>query len=98
MAEAFADGAVKYDPFNWREQKVSATVYYAACKRHLEAWFDGEELATDSKVAHLAHAMACIAILVDAKSVGMLNDDRPPAGAAARLQAEYLERTKEKQS
>jgi hypothetical protein len=42
------------------------------------AWFNGEECAQDSGVHHLAHAMACLAILLDAKTCGKLNDDRPP--------------------
>jgi hypothetical protein len=46
--------------------------------RHIEAWFNGEQQAQDSHVHHLAHAMACMAILLDAEACGMLNDDRPP--------------------
>jgi hypothetical protein len=89
LALAFKDGAAKYGPYNWRDQKVSASVYYGAAKRHMDAWWDGENLSADARVAHLAHAMACCAIILDAASVGMLNDDRPTAGAAARLQAEF---------
>jgi hypothetical protein len=33
--------------------------------------------------------MACCAILLDAMTVGKLNDDRPIKGAAGRLQAQY---------
>lgn len=92
LATAFADGAAKYGPYNWREKGVSATVYFAAMKRHIDAWFDGEEVSADARVHHLAHAMACCAIILDAASVGTLNDDRPPAGAAGRLQAEFAAR------
>ena len=89
LAAAFKDGGVKYGPFNWREQQVSSTVYYAAALRHLFAWFDGEDFAQDSGVHHLAHAMACMAIVLDAESVGMLNDNRPTAGKAADMQKEF---------
>ena len=89
LAAAFKDGGAKYGPFNWREQQVSSTVYYAAAMRHLFAWFDGEDFADDSGVHHLAHAMACMAIVLDAESVGMLNDNRPTAGKAADMQNDY---------
>lgn len=89
LAAAFKDGEAKYNPFNWREQQVSSTVYYAAAMRHLFAWFDGEDFADDSGVHHLAHAMACMAIVLDAESVGMLNDNRPTAGKAADMQKEF---------
>lgn len=88
-ALAFKDGAAKYGPFNWREHRVSSSVYYAAALRHLSAWWDGEDVAADSGVDHLGHVMACMAILLDAKSVDKLNDDRPLAGASAALQAAF---------
>ena len=89
LAAAFKDGATKYGPFNWRDQQVSSTVYYAAALRHLFAWFDGQDNAEDSGVHHLAHVMACCAIVLDAHSVGMLNDNRPTAGKAADMQKEF---------
>lgn len=76
-AEAFADGANKYGPYNWREKGVSASVYIAACKRHLDDWWDGQQRASDSGVHHLGHARACLAIIIDAETFGNLNDDRP---------------------
>lgn len=85
LALGFMDGARKYGPYNWRSKKVTASIYVDACMRHLLAWFDGEELAEDSEFPHLAHALACIAILVDAKECGVLADDRPPAGPSTRL-------------
>lgn len=89
LAEGFADGAQKYGPYNWRDKSVSASVYISALGRHIDAWWDGEDYATDSKKHHLAHAIACIAIIIDAMTTGNLIDDRPTAGAAPRLQAEY---------
>ena len=89
MALAFKDGAAKYGPYNWREHKVSASVYYGAMKRHQDAWWDGEDVSHDALVHHLGHVMACCAILLDAMAVGKLNDDRPPPGGAPRLQAEF---------
>lgn len=87
-AMALRDGAEKYGPYNWREKEVLASIYVGAAMRHLAAWFDGEELARDSGVHHLAHAKACLGILLDAMEGGCLLDDRPEIGAAPRLLAE----------
>jgi Domain of unknown function (DUF5664) len=90
LAEAFADGAKKYGPYNWREKTISSSVYYGACLRHITAWWDGEDIAEDSGIHHLHHAMACLAMLVDGKSVGKLNDNRPPKGASGKMQRDWL--------
>ena len=82
-AQAMMNGASKYGAYNWREKDVTASIYIDAAMRHLMAWFDGEECAEDSGVHHLGHAMASIAILLDAASGGNLLDDRPLEGACA---------------
>lgn len=84
-ALAMEDGAAKYGPYNWRDKKVKASVYVNAALRHLLQWFDGEELAEDSKKPHLAHAKACLGIIIDAIETGCLIDDRPTKGAASGL-------------
>lgn len=89
LALAFKDGAAKYGPYNWRDKTVSSSVYVAAAARHMDAWWDGEEVSSDAKVHHLAHAMACLAIILDAQTVGKLNDDRPTQGAASQLQLDF---------
>lgn len=76
-AHAMMNGADKYGPYNWRAKNVKASIYIDAAMRHLAAWFEGEEVAKDSGVHHLGHAMACCAILLDAKETNCLNDDRP---------------------
>lgn len=75
-AHAMMDGARKYGPYNWRDNAVLARVYIAAAKRHLAYWAAGEETAKDSGVHHLGHAIACLAILLDAQATGNLGDDR----------------------
>ena len=82
-AHAMMNGAVKYGQYNWRDKAVRASIYVDACERHLHAWFDGEEDAADSGVHHLGHAMACLAILLDAQETGNLVDDRPATGRGA---------------
>jgi hypothetical protein len=70
------DGMLKYGRANWREIGVRASIYYDAACRHLDAWFEGEELDPDSGLPHLCHAIACLAIIIDAKEAGKLKDDR----------------------
>jgi hypothetical protein len=88
LAEALMDGASKYQPYNWREKGVRASVYLAAAERHAMAFLDGEDVAADSLVHHLGHAMACYAILLDAIAQGNVVDDRPVKGHASRLLSE----------
>ena len=90
LAEALGDGARKYGPYNWRDSKISVSVYKAALERHMDAFWDGEDYAADSGVHHVAHAMACCALILDAMSIDMLVDDRPTPGAASGLQKEYV--------
>lgn len=89
LAEALANGALKYGPYNWRDEPISISVYYGAAQRHLDAFWDGESLAEDSGVHHVAHAMACCALILDAMVQGKLNDDRPTKGMASSLQARF---------
>lgn len=88
-AMAMGLGAKKYGPYNWRAQSVLASVYVAACKRHIDSWFDGENIDPESAASHLAHARACLGILLDARACGTLIDDRPSPGRAAQLIKEF---------
>lgn len=96
LALAMEDGAKKYGPYNWRENKVRARVYLAAAMRHIAAKLDGEEVASDSQKPHLAHALACLAIYVDAEETGNLQDDRPTPGAASKLIAKWEKKPEDK--
>jgi len=84
-ARAMMDGAKKYGPYNWREEGVGASTYLSASMRHIRSYLDGERDAADSKVHHLGHAIACLAILLDAEAVGNLVDDRPLPAPSANL-------------
>ena len=79
-ALACLDGCLKYGRSNFRAIGVRSTIYVDAAKRHLNAWLEGEECAPDSGVPHLGHALACIAIIIDAEAAGKLNDDRQIKG------------------
>jgi hypothetical protein len=91
LAEAvvFGLGAVKYGPFNWRATGVSARVYIDAADRHIKSWQDGEELDPESGESHLAHARACLGIILDVQASGKLIDDRPIPGTAAAFIREH---------
>lgn len=79
------DGMLKYGRSNFRAIGVRASIYFDAANRHLNAWFEGEECDPDSGLDHLAHALACMAIIVDARAAGKLNDDRMTAGGYRKL-------------
>lgn len=91
-ALAMMDGGGKYGPYNWRANKVIASIYIDACKRHLDEWFEGTTYAEDSGCHHLGHARACLGILIDAEATGNLIDDRPTAEGSADA---YLRTMKE---
>lgn len=85
LGGAMADGRKKYGLLNWREKAVTYSVYHDAMMRHLGAFQDGEDCARDSGRHHLAHVMACCAIVLDAIEHGNLIDDRGTPGAFADM-------------
>lgn len=91
MALSFQNGAEKYGPFNWREKgkPVQYMTYLSADLRHTYEFIDGEDVARDSLLSHLAHKMAGIAVLYDAIACGNAVDNRPPKGVAADLIEQY---------
>ena len=77
-AMSFAEGASKYGAYNWRSAGVRASVYKSALERHLEKWWNGEDVDPATGVPHLASVIACAGIIADADLCGKLTDDRPP--------------------
>lgn len=76
---AFLEGALKYGRFNWRIAGVRASIYRAAAQRHLAKWWNGEWADAKTGVPHLASAIACLGIILDALEADKLTDDRPPS-------------------
>jgi hypothetical protein len=72
-------GTTKYGAWNWRIAGVRASVYASAGMRHFDAWLNGEEYDPVDGTHHLGNAMACAAIILDARAAGKLIDDRPPS-------------------
>ena len=70
-------GDLKYGRYNWRDAGVRASTYYDAIRRHLDAWWEGEDIDPDSGEHHLAHLICGASVLRDAQMQGMCNDDRP---------------------
>lgn len=79
LALAFQEGHQKYGAYNWRVAGVQASIYIAANRRHVNKWWNGLDHDSSSMVRELGHAMACLAIIIDAIECGKLVDDRPPA-------------------
>lgn len=77
LALALMDGGEKYGLYNWRKEPVQLRTYLGAAERHLDDFLDGQQNAGDSLIAHLGHAMACCAIIIDAIDQGTFVDDRP---------------------
>lgn len=86
-ADCMGDGAKKYGPFNWREKgkPVQCMTYLSAAMRHILAYIDGEDKASDSGKHHIAHAVAGLMVLLDAQACDNAIDNRPIKGATAKL-------------
>lgn len=82
---AFLQGALKYGHFNWRKEKVSSSTYVDAAMRHIISWKEGENEASDTGIHHLAHATACLLILMDAQEAGTLIDNRDMGGTQVNI-------------
>ena len=82
---AFLEGALKYGRSNFRAIGVRATIYKDALDRHMNSWMEGEDTDPESGLPHLAKALACVAILIDASVAGKLNDDRMYPGGYSEV-------------
>lgn len=85
MGEAFAEGARKYGPYNWRDKAVESMTYLNAIWRHWAAVIDGEWIDPESGKPHLALLMASAAIIIDCYEQGNLIDNRPTPGNAGQM-------------
>lgn len=82
MAEigvAMLEGATKYGRHNYRVVGVRASVYYDALMRHMQAWWEGEDVDPDSGMSHIVKAITTLVVLRDAMIMSNVEDDRPPA-------------------
>ena len=76
IARILTDGADKYGERNW-EHGMAWSRPYAALRRHLIAWWAGEDTDPESGHSHLWHVLTNAAFLVAYEQRGIGTDDRP---------------------
>lgn len=57
-------GAEKYGPGNWAHVEGTRYRYFAACMRHIIAWWGGEDIDPQWGLSHLAHAICSLLFLL----------------------------------
>lgn len=68
-------GAVKYGARNWTGGMAYSRPWDAA-KRHMWAWWKGEDVDPESGLPHLAHAIVSLMFLIDYQATNTGEDDR----------------------
>jgi len=76
LGVVLTSGAKKYSARNW-EGGLDWGRCFAACQRHLWAWWGGEDKDCETKQSHLSHALCNIAFLIAYEQRKVGNDDRP---------------------
>ena len=76
IAQVLTFGAAKYGDRNW-ELGMDWGRVYAAMRRHMAAWWGGEDNDPETGMSHLWHASACLAFLTAYEQRGTGTDDRP---------------------
>ena len=102
MGIGMLEGALKYGRHNYRAVGVRSSVYYDAAMRHLNAWWEGEDIDPESGLSHITKLLTTMAVLRDSMIRGNLEDDRPPStptgwlddlnARAAALREKYKDR------
>ena len=75
-ADVFEYGAAKYAAWNW-SKGMAWSVPYACALRHLQAWFEGEDIDSESGQPHLGHVMCNLVMLTHFAAHYPEMDDRP---------------------
>lgn len=76
IAKVLTFGAAKYGERNW-ERGMKWGRPYAALRRHMAAWWSGEDKDPETGMSHLWHAACCVAFLTAFEARGTGTDDRP---------------------
>jgi len=77
---AMMEGARKYGGHNYRAAGVRASVNYTAARHHIDAFWEGQDIDPDTKMAklhHLAKGIAALTVLYDGILQENWIDDRP---------------------
>lgn len=93
VALGMMEGAMKYGRHNYRVVGVKASVYVDATRRHIDAFWEGEDYDPDSKarLSHITKAIASLSVLRDSMIRGNWVDDRPPAVESGWMQRIHAE-------
>lgn len=75
LGEVMSYGKKKYAAHNWRAG-ISQSRLLSAALRHLFAYIGGENKDAESGLSHLAHAMACVMMLIELTETKPELDDR----------------------
>ena len=86
MGLGMLEGALKYGRHNYRAVGVHSSVYYDAVMRHLNQWWEGEDIDQDSGLSHITKALTTLAVLRDSQIRGNVVDDRPPSTPTGWMQ------------
>jgi hypothetical protein len=81
IAQVFTYGAAKYADRNW-EGGMAWGRLFAAMMRHCWAFWRGEDVDPESGLPHLAHAGACVLMLLSHVQRGIGHDNRKPRPGA----------------
>jgi len=65
LAKVLTFGANKYAPGNWQHVPDAENRYIAAALRHINAHRLGEHSDPETGLSHLAHAMCCLAFVIE---------------------------------
>lgn len=74
------NGGLRYGYGNYKNSPVSMSTYLAATLRHAYAVIEGQEFDEIDGTPHLGAILANVAIILEARAVGTLVDDRPCEG------------------
>lgn len=75
VAMVFKHGAIKYSPNNWRKGFIWSRLI-AASLRHVFSFNSGEDTDPETKLSHIAHATACLLMLLEHQKLNLGKDDR----------------------
>ncbi|HDZ38728.1 MAG TPA: hypothetical protein ENH62_10640 [Marinobacter sp.] len=95
LGVAMLEGARKYGRHNYRVSGVRASVYVDASKGHIDQWWEGEDLDSDSKLCHITKAIATLVVMRDSMIRGNFVDDRPPKVDLPKIRNELQARVEE---
>ncbi len=93
LSKALTFGANKYSDHNWRKGFLWSRLY-GALLRHVTAHMSGENKDPESGLSHLAHASACLQMLVEHEVTGIGEDDRYVIPKKLEIRSEDIKESK----